>query len=46
MRLAAPDAILASSSSAIVPSLFAETLAGRARCLVAHPVNRRIWCPS
>jgi len=37
--LAAPDAILASSSSAIVPSLFAETLAGRARCLVAHPVN-------
>jgi 3-hydroxyacyl-CoA dehydrogenase len=37
--LAAPDAILASSSSAIVPSLFTETLAGRARCLVAHPVN-------
>src|ERR1043165_2123201 len=38
-RLAAPDAILASSSSAIVPSQFAETLKGRARCLVAHPVN-------
>jgi 3-hydroxyacyl-CoA dehydrogenase len=37
--LAAPDAILASSSSAIVPSLFSETLTGRARCLVAHPVN-------
>lgn len=37
--LAAPDAILASSSSAIVPSLFTETLAGRARCLLAHPVN-------
>src|SRR4029453_11191651 len=37
--LAAPDAILASSSSAIVPSLFSENLAGRARCLVAHPVN-------
>src|SRR3954469_6805550 len=37
--LAAPDAILASSSSAIVPSLFSETLAGRPRCLVAHPVN-------
>ncbi len=37
--LAAPDAILASSSSAIVPSLFAENLKGRARCLVAHPVN-------
>jgi 3-hydroxyacyl-CoA dehydrogenase len=38
-KLAAPDAILASSSSAIVPSLFSENLAGRARCLVAHPVN-------
>src|SRR5262249_2185135 len=37
--LAAPDAILASSSSAIVPSRFSENLAGRARCLVAHPVN-------
>jgi L-gulonate 3-dehydrogenase len=37
--LAAPDTILASSSSAIVPSLFSENLAGRARCLVAHPVN-------
>src|SRR6185436_10765498 len=37
--LAAPDAILASSSSAIVPSLFSENLVGRARCLVAHPVN-------
>jgi 3-hydroxyacyl-CoA dehydrogenase len=37
--LAAPDAILASSTSAIVASLFTEGLAGRARCLVAHPVN-------
>ena len=37
--VAAPDAILASSSSAIVPSLFSESLTGRARCLVAHPVN-------
>ena len=37
---AAPaDAILASSSSAIVASLYTEGLAGRARCLVAHPVN-------
>jgi 3-hydroxyacyl-CoA dehydrogenase len=37
---AAPAAtILASSTSAIVASLFTETLAGRARCLVAHPVN-------
>ena len=34
-----PDAILASSTSAIVASLFTENLPGRARCLVAHPVN-------
>ncbi len=38
-RVAAPDAILASSTSAIVASLFTEDLPGRARCLVAHPVN-------
>ncbi|HEV3185754.1 MAG TPA: 3-hydroxyacyl-CoA dehydrogenase [Xanthobacteraceae bacterium] len=38
-RRAAPDAILASSTSAIVASLFTEQLAGRHRCLVAHPVN-------
>jgi 3-hydroxyacyl-CoA dehydrogenase len=31
--------VLASSTSAIVASLFTEDLAGRARCLVAHPVN-------
>jgi L-gulonate 3-dehydrogenase len=37
---AAPaDAIIASSSSAIRTSLFTEALPGRARCLVAHPVN-------
>jgi L-gulonate 3-dehydrogenase len=38
-RLAADDTILASSTSAIQCSLFTESLAGRARCLVAHPVN-------
>jgi L-gulonate 3-dehydrogenase len=38
-RLASPDAILASSTSAIVASLFTADLVGRARCLVAHPVN-------
>lgn len=38
-RLAAPDAVLASSTSAIVASRFTEGLAGRARCLVGHPVN-------
>jgi L-gulonate 3-dehydrogenase len=36
---ASPATILASSTSAIVASLFTEKLAGRARCLVAHPVN-------
>ena len=38
-RLAAPEAILASSTSMIVASLFTENLKGRHRCLVAHPVN-------
>lgn len=37
--LARPDCILASSTSAIPCSSFTEGLAGRARCLVAHPVN-------
>lgn len=38
-RLAAPDTLLASSTSAIEPSHFTDGLAGRARCLVAHPAN-------
>lgn len=38
-RYAPPDAILASSTSAIVASRFTADLPGRARCLVAHPVN-------
>jgi len=33
------DAVLASSSSALTASSFAAGLAGRARCLVAHPGN-------
>ncbi len=45
-RLAPPDAILASSSSAIVPSRFTETLAGRERCLVAHPLNPPYLIPA
>jgi 3-hydroxyacyl-CoA dehydrogenase len=36
---AAPGAVLASSSSGIPASAFTEGLAGRARCLIAHPVN-------
>jgi 3-hydroxyacyl-CoA dehydrogenase len=38
-RLAPERCILASSTSAIVASRFTEELPGRARCLVAHPVN-------
>ena len=37
--LAAPHTILASSTSGIPASQFTEALAGRARCLVAHPIN-------
>jgi L-gulonate 3-dehydrogenase len=37
--IAAPETILASSTSTIMASLFTEGLGGRARCLVAHPVN-------
>jgi L-gulonate 3-dehydrogenase len=36
---AAPAVILASSTSAIIPSQFTEGLPGRGRCIVAHPVN-------
>ncbi|KDR26732.1 MULTISPECIES: 3-hydroxyacyl-CoA dehydrogenase [Caballeronia] len=38
-RLTKPDAILASSTSGLPASTFTEGMAGRARCLVAHPVN-------
>jgi L-gulonate 3-dehydrogenase len=38
-RLARPDAVLASSTSAITASRFTKNLPGRARCLVGHPVN-------
>ncbi|MBO9538137.1 3-hydroxyacyl-CoA dehydrogenase [Herbaspirillum sp.] len=38
-RLAGPDTILTSSTSWITTSEFSEHLPGRARMLVAHPVN-------
>jgi L-gulonate 3-dehydrogenase len=38
-KLAPDDAILASSSSAIVASRFTKDLLGRHRCFIAHPVN-------
>lgn len=44
--LAAPHAVLASSSSAILPSRFTETLPGRHRCLIAHPINPPYLVPA
>jgi 3-hydroxyacyl-CoA dehydrogenase len=40
------DAILASSTSAILPSAFTEHLKGRARCLVVHPINPPYLIPA
>jgi L-gulonate 3-dehydrogenase len=45
-RLAPPNAVLASSSSAILPSLFTEHLANRHRCLVIHPINPPYLIPA
>jgi L-gulonate 3-dehydrogenase len=44
--LAPRDATLASSTSAILPSAFTEHLAGRARCLVVHPLNPPYLIPA
>jgi L-gulonate 3-dehydrogenase len=38
-ELAPRDALLVSSTSAIVASRFTEMLPGRSRCLIGHPVN-------
>ena len=45
-RLAPKDAILASSTSALLPSRFTENLPGRARCLVIHPLNPPYLIPA
>ena len=45
-KAAAPHAVLASSSSALLPSRFTETLAGRHRCLVVHPINPPYLVPA
>jgi len=39
-------AVLASSSSAILPSKFTQGLKGRARCLVVHPINPPYLVPA
>lgn len=44
--LAPPGAVLASSTSAILPSRFTEALPGRARCLVVHPINPPYLIPA
>jgi L-gulonate 3-dehydrogenase len=44
--LAGGGAILASSTSAILPSRFTEALPGRARALVVHPINPPYLIPA
>ncbi len=43
---ARPDAVLASSTSALLPSRFTEGLKGRSRCVVAHPINPPYLIPA
>jgi L-gulonate 3-dehydrogenase len=45
-RLAPETAVLASSSSAILPSLFTQHLPHRHRCLVIHPINPPYLIPA
>ena len=45
-RLAPQHAVLASSSSAILPSHFTEHLTHRHRCLVIHPINPPYLIPA
>ncbi len=40
------DAVLASSTSALLPSSFTESLKGRGRCLVVHPINPPYLIPA
>ena len=43
---APPEAVLASSTSAILPSAFTADLKRRARCLVVHPINPPYLIPA
>lgn len=44
--LAGADTVLASSSSALLPSAISEGLAGRHRCMVNHPINPAYLVPA
>ncbi|WP_342640092.1 3-hydroxyacyl-CoA dehydrogenase [Rhodoligotrophos ferricapiens] len=45
-RLAPKTAVVASSTSALLPSSFTESLPGRHRCLVVHPINPPYLIPA
>ena len=45
-RIADPETVLASSTSAILPSKFTAELKGRHRCLVVHPINPPYLIPA
>ncbi|WNJ88680.1 3-hydroxyacyl-CoA dehydrogenase [Bosea sp. 685] len=45
-QLTPAEAVIASSTSAILPSRFMEHVAGRARCLVCHPINPPYLVPA
>lgn len=45
-KAADKDTVIASSTSAILPSRFTEHLAGRHRCLVVHPINPPYLIPA
>lgn len=40
------DAVLSSSTSALLPSRFTEGLTGRGRCIVVHPINPPYLIPA
>jgi 3-hydroxyacyl-CoA dehydrogenase len=44
--LAGPDTVIASSTSALLPSTFTEHVAGRHRCIVVHPINPPYLIPA